>query len=1256
MYGGDSKTWVIQVVGSLMTLGPTLAYVVAGPLASSLRKRHVMAAGAVAAAVAVFVGAEFASRSPLVIWGGLFVVGAAMGIFSAGKMSAAPLEAERGTLSIFAVNAGLSVAFLCGILSGAYFGTLAYEKIQITGVLIAESLFLLTAALAFPCRYETESRRGFGESARKLGAETASLLVRFPVFLTAGPLLWGVGGAVVLAVTAYAEVSGFGGAAACSLMPIYAAVGAIVGNLVSPILAGRRFAWSFGLGLAMAAMVAAIPAAAFLCRLAGFGPSECYFILAAHAAALGGVFGAATNLVDAEYLRRVRLIGAEGAGAALQSAMIAVFSFIIGGIIGLAIFKGWLSPSAQFLTMSLLTLLSALGFMVLSLLAGELDGVLRFVLSRLLRMVLGVRYKVRLEGMANLPSPAKGLLVLPNHPAEVDPLILVLWLWPRCWLRPVVTERFFTDKIFGPLIKLTGAFPMPDMEAGAGRFKNLRIERTIGEVISALKAGDNVLLYPAGRLASSGFECLGATSGVSRILQAAPDAKVVLISTRGLRGSTFSKALTGGISPNFAKAARDGARAVLRNLIFLTPKREVALSIEAPTDFPKDAGPLEINRRLESFYNSRGEEPLSVVPLDFWTRASTGPVAVAGKTGGAPDIASVDAVLLESVIRSLSEMMETSADKIKPESRLSEDLGADSLRKAEILVWLEEEYFASNVDIAELRTVADVVVAAAGAASHEHRASAAPAIPAGWLDAGRRPPVLPPSGSTLHEAFLECCDRMGNAPAIADDIKGIVGWRTLKTAALVLANVFRRLPGEGLGIMLPASAGASTCAIATLLAGKVPVMMNWTVGRRNLEAAAKLSGVEKVITSGAFLDKLVIADFGDVESKLVFIEDLVAEIGLPEKLTGFLMARCGARRIIKDLGLEGVTPDKHAVILFTSGSEAAPKGVPLSHGNIMSNLRSALEVMSFESDDVLLGILPPFHAFGFMACIMFPLTSGLKTAYYPNPTDGRRVSEALSKWRATAILGTPTFIASTLKASREMLTTLRLIIVGAEKAPASLFETVEALGTGATVIEGYGITECSPALALNLPGEPREGVGKPLPGVELLIVDSESHKPLPKGERGLVLARGPCVFSGYIGGKPDPFVEVDGKKWYSTGDLGRLSPSGCLVLAGRMKRFVKIGGEMVSLPAIEEALAAKWPPDENGPVLAVGALEKENARAEIWLFTTHDISVDNANEALKEAGFSNLSRIGKTARLEAIPLLGSGKTDHKALFEIAGAR
>jgi long-chain-fatty-acid--[acyl-carrier-protein] ligase len=204
----------------------------------------------------------------------------------------------------------------------------------------------------------------------------------------------------------------------------------------------------------------------------------------------------------------------------------------------------------------------------------------------------------------------------------------------------------------------------------------------------------------------------------------------------------------------------------------------------------------------------------------------------------------------------------------------------------------------------------------------------------------------------------------------------------------------------------------------------------------------------------------------------------------------------------------------------------------------------------------------------------------------------------------------------------------------------------------AVILEGYGITECAPVITINRADEPPAGVGKPLPGVEIKIVDLDSREELKTGDRGLILVNGPNVFSQYMGVDKDPFIELENKRWYDTGDLGYLNEKGFLFLAGRLKRFVKVAGEMISLPAIELALAEHWPADDSGAVLAVEAIESEDKRPELFLLGSVKIDLEEANDVLKKAGFSNLSKLKKLIQLDEMPLLGTGKTDYQTIKKI----
>jgi long-chain-fatty-acid--[acyl-carrier-protein] ligase len=216
-----------------------------------------------------------------------------------------------------------------------------------------------------------------------------------------------------------------------------------------------------------------------------------------------------------------------------------------------------------------------------------------------------------------------------------------------------------------------------------------------------------------------------------------------------------------------------------------------------------------------------------------------------------------------------------------------------------------------------------------------------------------------------------------------------------------------------------------------------------------------------------------------------------------------------------------------------------------------------------------------------------------------------------------------------------------------------VFDRCALLAPNAKLLEGYGITECSPVVSVNPPEAPRPGtIGRPLPGVELCVVDLESDAALPPEQQGMLLVSGPIVFPGYIGDAASPFAERDGRRWYVTGDLARLDADGYIHFAGRLKRFLKAGGEMVSLPALEDPLAKKYPPTKDGPQVAVEGVELEGGKPRVALFTTLPLTLDEANDLLEAAGFRGVMRLTEVRRVDRIPQLGTGKTDYKELRKV----
>jgi len=868
------------------------------------------------------------------------------------------------------------------------------------------------------------------------------------------------------------------------------------------------------------------------------------------------------------------------------------------------------------------------------------------MLSNIVKKLLGLRYDITVEGLEQLHG-RQGVLVLPNHPAEIDPVIVSTILWDLLRPRPVVVETFFNLPLLTPLMRFVRAIPMADMDFEAGPYKRRRVQKRMKEIAQALRSGDNILLYPSGRLSTTGAERIGGNSGAAMLLRECPDAVVALVRIRGLYGSIFSKALTAGITPQLGPTLRRAAIILLKNGIFWVPKRAVHIEIcVEPAELPRNADPLTLNKYMERLFNTPEPERATLVSYSRFKPElpflQERPTEAAALKEVAPEI-------VDRVQAYVAKVAEVDPKSITLETQLGDDLGLDSLTMAELLMWLDREFEAHDVELGELVTVGSLVRAAAGQlGSREQQREFT--IPASWnASAGTRPdPILTPA-TTIPEAFLLTSAQLGDFPAVGDERSGVLSWSKLRLGVLLLARHISTLQGSHIGLLFPASVAGTMSAMAAMLAGKIPVFLNWTAGKRSLEHACSETGVSVILTARSFLD-IVPTDLEFLEDRFACLEDVKRSFSLRDKFAAKRLARESTSQILTAFGTEDTKGGDTAVVLFTSGSEALPKGVPLTHANIISNVGGALEVFKLTRWDVLLGFLPPFHSFGLTICTLLPLMTGLRVAYYPNPNESRRVAKSIHRWGATIAAGTPTFLRSVLKAGDPSLFgTLRTLISGAERAPQELFDMVSQYGLSAQVLEGYGITECAPVVSVTPPGEPRLGVGRPLPGVSIRIVDPQTLIPTPAGSQGLVLIRGANVFPGYLNPNLNPFVELDEKRWYNSGDLGRIE-DGSLIITGRLKRFIKIAGEMVSLSAVEEALQPHLPSLDGTPTLAVLSKGSEGeTRPLLILFCTGALTRDKTNEILHAAGFPHLVHISEVRAVKSIPMLGTGKVDYQSL-------
>ncbi len=878
---------------------------------------------------------------------------------------------------------------------------------------------------------------------------------------------------------------------------------------------------------------------------------------------------------------------------------------------------------------------------------------------------MSLRYRIEVRGQELLTpdrlNRSQGILFMPNHTAHMDPLFNFLLLWPKYRMRPLVIEYIFNLPFLKPFHKLIRAIPIPNFETAVNEYKVKQAEKSMQEIAAGLKNRDNFIVYPTGRLKSTAKELIGGASGAHELLKECPDANVVLIRTTGLWGSSFSRALVGR-SPELGSMMLHGIGAIFKNLIFFTPRRRVLIEIEPnPQGMPREnMTRVELNRYLENWYNRYPDEqgnisesePLKLIPYSRWSKVVPEVFQGAKKETNNSNGIHVSDEIRRKVYNEIRKILDNPELNIKPEMSLAFDLGMDSLNIAEFITFLVKNFSVTDLHPEDLETVGTILeIAQAGKAT---RIAKAPASTYTWQAEKKRPAPALPFGRIIPEAFLNSCERMDGKTACGDDVIGIMGYKRLKKAVLVLAHHFLTWKEERVAVMLPASAGAYIIILALQMAGKTPVMLNWTLGSRYLEEMMKISGAERIVTSGKFLDRLANVHFGACLDKLITLEEIRKSLTLKSKLRGVYLTKCSVKHVIQVMNLDKMDENSPCVILFTSGTEAAPKGVPLSHKNIISNLRSAMQCIELNENDVIYGILPPFHSFGFSVAGLFPLLAGIKVAFYPDPTDSFALAEGANRWKITLFCSAPSFLKGLFHAAKlEQLKTIRLFVSGAEKAPPELFERVRKLNTNAKLVEGYGITECSPILTLNRPNLPPKGVGRLIPNIDLITIHPEKLQLLPIGSDGEICVRGPNVFQGYLGNPRTPFIEIDGKKWYRTGDLGHLDSDGCLILSGRLKRFTKIGGEMISLGAVEEILAKHLinagRMSSDLPSLAVCADERDPERTRLILFATIPLDREEANIILQQAGLSNLVKISSVKRVDDIPIMGAGKTDYRTL-------
>lgn len=488
--------------------------------------------------------------------------------------------------------------------------------------------------------------------------------------------------------------------------------------------------------------------------------------------------------------------------------------------------------------------------------------------------------------------------------------------------------------------------------------------------------------------------------------------------------------------------------------------------------------------------------------------------------------------------------------------------------------------------------------------------------------------------------------------------------RTLALRRYLLREVLGSAAEEqNVGIFLPPSVPAVVTNFAIGFANRVAVNLNYTVSESVLQQCCEAGNLKHVITSRKFMEKLGMK----VDVPLVYLEDIKDKIKWTDKVFGALNAKLrSADGLHRALGLGAKKHSDPLTIIFTSGSTGVPKGVVLSCGNIESNVQGIDEAIRLNDNDIVLGILPFFHSFGYTVTLWSALSLPCAGIYHYSPLEARPIGKLAAHFGATVLLATPTFLRSYIRrVEPEQFSKLEVVVVGAEKMPLQLADEFEQR-FGVRPVEGYGTTELSPLVSVNIPpkrvGDRKDSgllegsVGRPVCRVEARTVGVDDDQVLPVGSTGLLEIRGPNVMQGYLN-RADLTADVMHEQWYRTGDMAFIDTEGFIHITGRLSRFSKIGGEMVPHIQIEETMAEIIGANEDGTMrVAITAIpdEKRGERL-VVLHTELQISKSELLQKLQQAGLPNLYLPSEDSfvQVPAIPVLGSGKLDLKGMRQVA---
>lgn len=869
--------------------------------------------------------------------------------------------------------------------------------------------------------------------------------------------------------------------------------------------------------------------------------------------------------------------------------------------------------------------------------------------SKIYFALLKLRYKFEIIWFDKIDKN-KQYVIFPNHEAIVDPQIVFTLLRKKIKPAPVVTETYYN--MFPSTFKKIWAVCMMDLEKWSQKLDD--VKKSMEAINNWIKEWKNILLYPAWQIYCQGFEVIRWKKSAYNLVQSLDkNVEIITIKTTGLFWSMWSKAWTWK-SPNFIKTFFYSIFIIFANLIFFVPKRKVKIEIENFTKKLKNINDLnEFNQTLEDFYNKDGKEEINYYKHYFYYNDCKNKKRPEVIQGSLEDLWQTREInekdiakdILEKIITKIKDLKKDSLEtnvNISINTNLVNNLYFDSLDLSEIKVWISSNFKkADNPSITSLKSVWDLCIMAIWKSNNIEELK-----PCNWIETEKETKlsnIISKNKEKLWEntsivsLWKEVFRENKKESFIYDNIFWIQSRKDFILKAYLIASYIKKIDWKYIWIMLPSISSANLIIISTYLAWKIPVMLNWTLWETALNHCIKYTKIDNILTSKNFYDTVKNPWTEKIYDKYIFLEDLLKNISLFKKIKALISS--------KIMSIPKIKYEDEAVLLFTSGSESLPKAVSLSHKNLISDIKWALEVFAIWNKEKLIWFLPPFHSFWFTINTIMPLITWLKAAYTPDPTDSQTILNLIKHSKITALTATPTFLNNILELEEE-LKTLKYAIVWAEKCTDNVFNNFKKLCPKGQILEWYWITECSPVISINpLKKQKKWSVWIAIDNTNIKIIWLDSNKELEAKQEWMIYFAWDNVFNGYLDKDLEiPFTEFDNNKYYKTWDLWYLDEENYLFITWRLKRFIKIAWEMISLPFIEWVLLKKY---EN---IAVEALEK-NWEAKIVLFhlIENKIELKEINSYLKENWVSNLVKIDELQEIPELPVLWTWKIDYKVL-------